>query len=146
MFAACQRTPTFGMRAGPCARVSQPPLVSHHCGTQKQAHTKPWETGFVPHIIPRTSSTVREGWSEWQDLNLRPPRPERGIRPHVLGTAAIALTPLVRAARPRAPQTPLAAFAVCAQDFFPKASPTQLSGRLVVSSNWYHWRMRLLSG
>jgi hypothetical protein len=31
--------------------------------------------------MPRTSSTVREGWSEWQDLNLRPPRPERGTLP-----------------------------------------------------------------
>ena len=61
-------------------------------------------------------------WSEWQDLNLRPPRPERSTRPPVLGTAT-ALTLLIRAARPRAPQIPLAAFAVCAQDFFPRASP-----------------------
>ena len=33
--------------------------------------------GFVPHIIPRKPLIEGESWSEWQDLNLRPPRPER---------------------------------------------------------------------
>src|SRR5215469_6283745 len=34
---------------------------------------------FVPHIAPRDGIYCEESWSEWQDLNLRPPRPERGI-------------------------------------------------------------------
>ena len=33
---------------------------------------------FVPHIVPRDDFSCEERWSEWQDLNLRPPRPERG--------------------------------------------------------------------
>src|SRR6516164_2679746 len=33
---------------------------------------------FVPHIVPRDGFYCEESWSEWQDLNLRPPRPERG--------------------------------------------------------------------
>jgi hypothetical protein len=36
---------------------------------------------FVPHNWPRRRSEVQESWSEWQDLNLRPPRPERGALP-----------------------------------------------------------------
>ena len=35
------------------------------------------EMRFVPHIIPRDGFCCEESWSEWQDLNLRPPRPER---------------------------------------------------------------------
>jgi len=33
---------------------------------------------FVPHIVPRDDFSCEESWSEWQDLNLRPPRSERG--------------------------------------------------------------------
>jgi hypothetical protein len=44
-----------------------------------RAKGTPW--GFVPHIRPRSNSRCRESWSEWQDLNLRPPRPERGALP-----------------------------------------------------------------
>jgi hypothetical protein len=33
---------------------------------------------FIPHIVPRDSFYGEESWSEWQDLNLRPPRLERG--------------------------------------------------------------------
>jgi hypothetical protein len=33
---------------------------------------------FMPHIIPRNGFGREKSWSEWQDLNLRPPRPERG--------------------------------------------------------------------
>jgi hypothetical protein len=40
---------------------------------------RPW--GFVPHIWPHDQSDFAESWSEWQDLNLRPPRPERGALP-----------------------------------------------------------------
>src|SRR5215467_11008363 len=36
---------------------------------------------FVPHIVPRDNLSCEESWSEWQDLNLRPPRPERGSGP-----------------------------------------------------------------
>jgi len=36
--------------------------------------------GIVPHIVPRDGLYCEESWSEWQDLNLRPPRPERGAR------------------------------------------------------------------
>jgi hypothetical protein len=36
---------------------------------------------FVPHNWPRGQPERRESWSEWQDLNLRPPRPERGELP-----------------------------------------------------------------
>ena len=32
-----------------------------------------------PYQAPRAID-VMESWSEWQDLNLRPPRPERGAR------------------------------------------------------------------
>src|SRR5271170_7500582 len=38
-------------------------------------------SSFVPHNWPRTQSKWRETWSEWQDLNVRPPRPERGALP-----------------------------------------------------------------
>ena len=31
------------------------------------------------HLLPLSSKSAK-GWSEWQDLNLRPPRPERGAR------------------------------------------------------------------
>jgi hypothetical protein len=41
--------------------------------------TEAW--GFVPHIRPRSRLLYQESWSEWQDLNLRPPRPERGALP-----------------------------------------------------------------
>jgi hypothetical protein len=34
--------------------------------------------GNRPHIVPRDRFYCEESWSEWQDLNLRPPRPERG--------------------------------------------------------------------
>jgi hypothetical protein len=36
---------------------------------------------FVPRIVPRSGFFCQETWSEWQDLNLRPPRPERGALP-----------------------------------------------------------------
>ena len=42
---------------------------------------------FVPHIIPRKRLIVGESWSEWQDLNLRPPRPERGGGPAEFASA-----------------------------------------------------------
>ena len=37
--------------------------------------------GIVPHIVPRDEFYCEESWSEWQDLNLRPPRPERSALP-----------------------------------------------------------------
>src|SRR5262249_20094025 len=43
--------------------------------------------GIVPHIIPRDGLYFEESWSEWQDLNLRPPRPERGSGPAEFASA-----------------------------------------------------------
>src|SRR5215472_14332737 len=40
-----------------------------------------WRCVSSPHIVPRDGFCCKESWSEWQDLNLRPPRPERGARP-----------------------------------------------------------------
>jgi len=34
----------------------------------------------VPITVPATN-LILKNWSEWQDLNLRPPRPERGVPP-----------------------------------------------------------------
>ena len=34
----------------------------------------------APYLAPQSIFVLRR-WSEWQDLNLRPPRPERGARP-----------------------------------------------------------------
>jgi hypothetical protein len=42
---------------------------------------------FVPHIVPRDGFYCEESWSEWQDLNLRPPRPERGSGPAEFASA-----------------------------------------------------------
>ena len=42
---------------------------------------------FVPHIVPRDDFSCEERWSEWQDLNLRPPRPERGSGPAEFASA-----------------------------------------------------------
>ena len=33
------------------------------------------------HSLERSLITLEKDWSEWQDLNLRPPRPERGVPP-----------------------------------------------------------------
>src|SRR5262249_27335300 len=33
------------------------------------------------HSLERSLITLEKDWSEWQDLNLRPPRPERGALP-----------------------------------------------------------------
>jgi hypothetical protein len=32
----------------------------------------------VPEVVPDGTGNLAKCWSEWQDLNLRPPRPERG--------------------------------------------------------------------
>jgi hypothetical protein len=32
----------------------------------------------VPEVVPDATGNLAKCWSEWQDLNLRPPRPERG--------------------------------------------------------------------
>src|SRR6476646_10788903 len=34
----------------------------------------------APYLAPQPIFVLRR-WSEWQDLNLRPPRPERGVPP-----------------------------------------------------------------
>jgi hypothetical protein len=35
----------------------------------------------VPQSVPVSVAIFAKCWSEWQDLNLRPPRPERGPMP-----------------------------------------------------------------
>jgi hypothetical protein len=35
----------------------------------------------VPEVVPDWMENLAKYWSEWQDLNLRPPRPERGSGP-----------------------------------------------------------------
>ena len=45
--------------------------------------------GFVPHIVPRDDFSCEESWSEWQDLNLRPPRPERSLLAHLLANYSV---------------------------------------------------------
>ena len=35
----------------------------------------------VPQSVPVNARIFAKCWSEWQDLNLRPPRPERGALP-----------------------------------------------------------------
>jgi hypothetical protein len=50
--------------------------------------------GFVPHIVPRNGFCCQESWSEWQDLNLRPPKSRTKHSTIVLGTAT-ALKPLI---------------------------------------------------
>jgi hypothetical protein len=48
---------------------------------------RPSSVAITPRIISvgKTVGAAVSGstkyWSEWQDLNLRPPRPERGARP-----------------------------------------------------------------
>ena len=50
-----------------------------------RARSHQW-TRTRPRLPPSTSTESRRNlqggkWSEWQDLNLRPPRPERGALP-----------------------------------------------------------------
>ncbi len=46
--------------------------------TNKSQVDEPRET--VPQSVPVNTLISAKCWSEWQDLNLRPPRPERGAR------------------------------------------------------------------
>jgi hypothetical protein len=62
-------------------------------GVKWRARLSP--VSFVPHNWPRRHSERRETWSEWQDLNLRPPRPERGALPGC--ATAISLVRLIHA-------------------------------------------------
>ena len=39
----------------------------------------------VPEVVPDATDDLAKCWSEWQDLNLRPPRPERGGRSIISG-------------------------------------------------------------
>ena len=41
----------------------------------------PFSSETVPQTVPRSFWISAKCWSEWQDLNLRPPRPERGALP-----------------------------------------------------------------
>ena len=37
----------------------------------------------MPEVVPDWMENLAKYWSEWQDLNLRPPRPERGRKVRV---------------------------------------------------------------
>jgi hypothetical protein len=37
------------------------------------------ECEVLAEVLADRSDISRKYWSEWQDLNLRPPRPERGV-------------------------------------------------------------------
>jgi hypothetical protein len=42
----------------------------------------------VPQSVPVSILILAKSWSEWQDLNLRPPRPQRVLYlPHEMGIA-----------------------------------------------------------
>src|SRR5262249_274155 len=64
------RTPSFGH--GVKARLV---FVKHFCPDNCPGR----DTAATP--ISEKFDFVGEAWSEWQDLNLRPPRPERGALP-----------------------------------------------------------------
>jgi hypothetical protein len=49
----------------------------------------------VPEVVPDWMENLAKYWSEWQDLNLRPPRPERGV----FGRAMKRLSSLLTAIR-----------------------------------------------
>ena len=57
-----------------------------HCAYRRpEVQRRPLD--FIPHIVPRDGLCCEESWSEWQDLNLRPPRPERGSGPAEFASA-----------------------------------------------------------
>jgi hypothetical protein len=43
----------------------------------------------VPQSVPENVMISAKCWSEWQDLNLRPPRPERGARAQAARSALV---------------------------------------------------------
>jgi hypothetical protein len=58
-------------------RLPRPELVIRHCSRSTLPRTAP------PNLqsVHRNVRDCAKLWSEWQDLNLRPPRPERGALP-----------------------------------------------------------------
>jgi hypothetical protein len=70
---ALARVPSAVLVAGqPDHAYSRPVYALMYSGTFRKARF----CGNICYISPGTG-----GWSEWQDLNLRPPRPERGALP-----------------------------------------------------------------
>jgi hypothetical protein len=43
----------------------------------------------VPEVVPDGTDNLAKCWSEWQDLNLRPPRPERGAQVSLAFSAGV---------------------------------------------------------
>ena len=65
-------------------RTPDPQIRSQMLFTSSRPRTAPRVVAvrFVPRIVPRDGFCCQESWSEWQDLNLRPHRPERGGAQH----------------------------------------------------------------
>jgi hypothetical protein len=53
----------------------------------EEAKTKDVKHVSVPEVVPDCMENLGKCWSEWQDLNLRPPRPERGSGPAEFASA-----------------------------------------------------------
>ena len=49
-------------------------------GPVSQAAPLPLSQGVAQGVAAKAVISAKS-WSEWQDLNLRPPRPERGVGP-----------------------------------------------------------------
>src|SRR5215471_17550100 len=67
------------VRAEPELSVPTALAASPVRGTKRLKHNQRRET--VPQSVPASDLISAKCWSEWQDLNLRPPRPERGAPP-----------------------------------------------------------------
>src|SRR6516165_6113307 len=74
----------------PCTRVQQ--LIENQSLTAMVMG--PFSSKTVPQTVPWSSWISAKCWSEWQDLNLRPPRPERGALPTVAQASRASLPDL----------------------------------------------------
>jgi hypothetical protein len=72
-----QQCPLLGVKRTSPAQAARPSFSELSGVLEKQSRCSLGDR-FVPHIVPRDDFSCEESWSEWQDLNLRPPRPERG--------------------------------------------------------------------
>jgi hypothetical protein len=75
------RSAQNGRRAPPVCRVG-PPKAAGPKELRRHDET-------VPESVPVDVGISAKYWSEWQDLNLRPPRPERGVLPRTRLTAGM---------------------------------------------------------
>jgi hypothetical protein len=88
--------------AGCCARCPWPSIrQSRACPQETQTTCRPLfePAGRCLEYLSVKLSVRRnfaKCWSEWQDLNLRPPRPERGALPEVSKLASVSLVAMHR--------------------------------------------------